>query len=94
MKVEQAIEMLQKYHGMQDEIMISWYGSNYRETDAKIWEKACELFDYEALGALGDTVDECITSAEIFFENEKEKAERGIDSYLETEKEKELEGWR
>lgn len=92
MKVIDVIKQLTERYSPYDEIMVSWWDSNYREVPLEIWEKAVEIFDSENNRyQMADYISDVITDAEIYFENQAEQAELAIDSYLHDLAEKELE---
>lgn len=92
MKVIDVIKKLTERYSPYDEIMVSWWDSNYREVPLEIWEKAVEIFDSENNRyQMADYISDVITDAEIYFENQAEQAELAIDSYLHDLAEKELE---
>ena len=92
MKVIDVIKKLTEKYSPYDEIMVTWWDSNYREVPAEVWEKAVEIFDSEDNRyQMADYVSDVLTDAEIHYEKQAEKAELAIDSYLHDLAEKELE---
>lgn len=45
MKVREVISMLQMQHDLDDEIMVMWSGSAFREMEHGMWKKCVEVFD-------------------------------------------------
>lgn len=92
MKVIDVIKKLTEKYSPYDEIMVTWWDSNYREVPAEVWEKAVEIFDSEDNRyQMSDYIADVITDAEIHYEKQIEKAELAVDSYLHDLAEKELE---
>lgn len=92
MKVIDVIKKLTENYSPYDEIMVTWWDSNYREVPAEVWDKAVEIFDSEDNRyQMSDYIADVITDAEIHYEKQTEKAELAIDSYLHDLAEKELE---
>lgn len=92
MKVIDVIKILTEKYSPYDELMISWWDSNYREVPAEVWDKAVEIFDSEDNRyQMADYVADVITDAEIYYEKQAFKAELAVDSYLNDIAEKELE---
>jgi len=92
MKVIDVIKKLTENYSPYDEIMVTWWDSNYREVPAEVWEKAVEIFDSEDNRyQMSDYISDVITDAEIHYEKQIEKAELAVDSYLHDLAEKELE---
>ena len=92
MKVIDVIKKLTENYSPYDEIMVTWWDSNYREVSAEVWDKAVEIFDSEDNRyQMSDYITDVLTDAEIYFEKQAEKAELAVDSYLNDLAEKELE---
>ena len=92
MKVIDVIKKLTENYSPYDEIMVTWWDSNYREVSAEVWDKAVEIFDSEDNRyQMSDYIADVLTDAEIYFEKQAEKAELAVDSYLNDLAEKELE---
>ena len=92
MKVIDVIKILTEKYSPYDELMITWWDSNYREVPAEVWDKAVEIFDSEDNRyQMSDYIADVITDAEIYYEKKADKAELAIDSYLHDLAEKELE---
>ena len=90
MKVIDVIKKLTENYSPYDEIMVTWWDSNYREVPAEVWDKAVEIFDSEDNRyQMSDYIADVITDA-IYFEKQNEKAELAVDSYLHDLAEKEL----
>lgn len=92
MKVIDIIKKLTENYSPYDELMVTWWDSNYREVSAEVWDKAVEIFDSEDNRyQMSDYITDVLTDAEIYFEKQNEKAELAVDSYLHDLAEKELE---
>lgn len=92
MKVIDIIKKLTENYSPYDELMVTWWDSNYREVSAEVWDKAVEIFDSEDNRyQMSDYIADVLTDAEIYFEKQAEKAELAVDSYLNDLAEKELE---
>lgn len=92
MRVVDIIKKLTENYSPEDEIMVAWWDSNYREVSYEVWEKAVEMFDSEDNRyQMSDHITDVIIDAEIYFEKQAERAELAVDSYLHDLAEKELE---
>jgi hypothetical protein len=95
MKVSEIIKKLQDNYSSETELMITWWGGENFEQSPEVWQKAVEIFDSENNRyQMSDYIQDVITDAEIYFEKKQEEAERAelaIDTYLHDLAEKELE---
>jgi tRNA U54 and U55 pseudouridine synthase Pus10 len=87
MKVKDLIQMLTTDFTPDEELMVMWWDSAFREHTAGTWDMAVKIFD--EVGVSTFSIDEQIT--DLLTECEEEiKAELAVDSYLEQEDEREL----
>jgi len=87
MKVKDLIQMLTIDFSEDEELMVLWWDSSFRESVAGTWAKSVGAFDNGRFSTF--EIDEQIF--DFIAGNEREiTAELAIDSYLEQEDEKEL----
>jgi hypothetical protein len=87
MKVKDLIQMLTIDFSPDEELMVMWWDSAFREHTAGTWKKAVEAFYDGAIStfSIDEQISELLTECEA-----QVKAELAIDSYLDQENEKEL----
>jgi hypothetical protein len=95
MKVRRLVELLYQTYDPEQEVIALWWGSEHFETKAGVWEKAVDIFDGQNPPLeFRDYISDIINDAEFALEMEEEqrlKSELAIDSFLDSEAEKELE---
>lgn len=85
MKVSEVIERLKTQYDLDQDIICVWYGSEFRETSAGVWEQVVNCFDDYAIPSVFDTY-----IIDLVKDFESLRREEGIDSYLHDLAEQEL----